>query len=229
MSDPRNLFAKAAGKVPRHVDVGRIVERGEKLRRRRRIVYAATSVLAVGALWIGWVSLPGLGLGGPERGVGPAGKGDAQVSPGQTDAASPTSSPYESQGCSYSEFRPTYLPWISQGQEIPPPDEMSGDGTDSADLVWHRSAQGKPFYVRLGLAAELNPPGPGEPVAASIGDVRGEMEVIDTGDVAIRWYLPSDTCNLLVLEFTTVGEMTTQEAKGEVLKIAQSFQRATSQ
>jgi hypothetical protein len=105
---------------------------------------------------------------------------------------------------------------------------MSGDGTDSADLVWHRSAQGKPFYVRLGLSTELNPPGPGEEVDAPIGDVRGEREVIDTGDVAIRWYLPDDTCNLLVLEFTTVGEMTTQEAKGEVLKIAQSFRRTTS-
>lgn len=227
MSDPRDLFAKAAGRLPRHVNVDRIVERGENLRRLRRIVYAATSVLAVGALWIGWVSLPGLELGGPVRGVDPADRGNAQVSPSET-AASPTSSPDGSQGCTYSEFRPTYLPWIPQGQVIPPPDEMSGDGTDSADLVWHRSAQGKPFYVRLGLSTELNPPGPGESVAGSIGDVRGQMEVIDTGDVAIRWFLPKDTCNLLVLEFTTVGEMTTQQGKGEVLKIAKSLRRATS-
>lgn len=222
--DYREELRRAAGSCPTGPDIRRIQQRGELLRRRRRAVSAIGAIVLCAAIWgvLGNVAI--FEEANSTRGQAPEGNRNIAA------AASPTSTTEESDGCNFAPVRPTYLPWLEPSREIPAPEKSDpGPGSGSADLTWFKPTETAPFYVSLRQSTEstqVNPSPPANPVPVWIHNVQGDLEVIASGDVAITWAAPLDdfeTCNFVVLELTTSGRLSTQEAKEEVIKVAESF------
>jgi hypothetical protein len=146
----------------------------------------------------------------------------------------PPPSPADAGGCPFPSVRPTYLPWLSAGEDVPPPrmSHASEEGGSSASLEWRNPnwEQGiPPSYVTLRRQTEPNLGAPGDPVAVTIdgSDEGGFYEGEVPGDAAISWVIPNATsCSTVALELVA-PDMSRSEAKREIVKIAESL-RPTS-
>ena len=151
-------------------------------------------------------------------------------SPTPAPTPQPTSSPSPEDGaetCDFPSFQPTYLPWLKEGELIPEPDAFY-DG-DSATLYWQWPGS-TTKYVRLARqSTTIGGSGPGEPVDRDVaGDPIGDLYEGETpGDQAIYWNTGGATCSEFVLELTTTEDLSRQESKEAIIKIARSFQPQT--
>ena len=132
-------------------------------------------------------------------------------------------------GCEFI-LRPAYLPWLAPGEPLPPPQEGRGPdpGSDSADLYWFRTAGIEaPYYVGLRVETKMHLSGPGKPVPVEVGsDDSGDFYDLGPpgGSGVVVWDLGGERCNYVALELTTSGELTLEQARAELTKIARSLQ-----
>lgn len=146
--------------------------------------------------------------------------------------ASATTSPSGQARCDFASLRPTYLPWLKPGEEVPPPRKYHGPD-DAAWLDWRRPAwtqqEDDPYYVVLRRDSQFMTssgqliqgtriPGAAEPGRLYSGEVGFSP--------AIVWFLVSaPSCDWLTLELDAPG-MSREEAEGEIVKIAKSLRLA---
>ncbi|MPZ70633.1 MAG: hypothetical protein GEU71_14060 [Actinobacteria bacterium] len=139
--------------------------------------------------------------------------------------------------CPYVARRPTYLPWLEAGGDVPPPqksylehEDSSGDPSpSSAHLMWIPPdgyvTDGKsPYNVVLVREDELRG-GPGEATGISIDGVEGLLyRSGHPGEAAILWNLDDEPCNLISLRLQAGDVLTQGQAEKEILRIADSMQ-----
>ena len=149
-----------------------------------------------------------------------------------TSAPMPQTNPSPSpddgaQRCEFPSFQPTHLPWLKEGEPVPEPEAFS-DG-DSANLYWSWPGSSTK-YVRLARQSiTIGGSGPGERVAVEVtGAPFGELyEGEASGDQLIYWNTGGATCSEFVLELSTTGDLSREESKDTITRIAQSFQPKT--
>ncbi len=169
-------------------------------------------------------------VGLPIQGSGPS----PDTAPRQTPTSAPTPQPNSSPSagdatrCELPTFQPTYLPWLKEGEPVPEPDVFHGP-RDSATLYWSWPGSGTK-YVRLARqSTTIGGSGPGERVAVEVaGEPFGELyEGEAPGDQLIYWNTGGATCSEFVLELSTNGDLSRDESKDTITRIAQSFKPKT--
>ncbi len=96
----------------------------------------------------------------------------------------------------------------------------------SANLYWQRPGS-TTKYVRLARQSTMTGGGgPGERVAVEVaGEPFGELyEGEAPGDQLIYWNTGVLTCSEFVLELSTTDDLSRQESKDTIIKIARSFE-----
>jgi hypothetical protein len=136
--------------------------------------------------------------------------------------------------CPYPSVRPTYLPWVEPGEDIPEPDAHSAPGDDGisyAFLDWTdpHDAMGHFHYkVTLVRTGQYNLGAPGTPVDVSIeGSDPGELyDGKQPGEASIYWVIPNVTaCSTVAIWFSS-QDMTRKQAREEIKRIARSLRPA---
>src|SRR5205823_1039870 len=121
----------------------------------------------------------------------------------------PPPSPAAAGDCPFPSVRPTYLPWLSPGEEVPPllmDRATSEDAGSYAALDWRNPYWKKaipPYYVVLRQQTTPNLGAPGDlvPVTIDGSDEGGFYEGEVPGDAAISWVIPNVTsCSTITLE-----------------------------
>jgi hypothetical protein len=135
-------------------------------------------------------------------------------------------------GCPFASVRPTYLPWVEPGEDVPPPDahQVRGDGgVDYALMDW-RNPRWKeelpPYYVELVRKSEPVLGGSTQSVKVSIeGSGEGVLYEGETPNTpSIVWVIPNVTsCSTVVLRLVA-PDMTREQATDAIVKIAESLE-----
>jgi dipeptidyl aminopeptidase/acylaminoacyl peptidase len=133
-----------------------------------------------------------------------------------TDGAQPSR-------CDAPALRPTYLPWVTPGDDIPPPDESYDPEIDRAQLSWHDA---RVPFGEAGVSLTLYtyfPTGSDPRTDIEIQGVAGRLHRFDdSAAVSIHWDLPTSRCNFLELSYSAPN-LTKREAITHLLKIARSL------
>lgn len=139
----------------------------------------------------------------------------------------PTSSP----SCPFPSVRPTYLPWLDEGQEVPLPfvrmEITEGDAAYSR-LDWRNPLWGKafpPYFVSLVRTTDPNLAAPGRPVPVTIegSDLGSLYEGKEPGEASIYWVIPNvESCSTLAL-WLAAPDMSRRQTLKEILLIAKSL------
>jgi hypothetical protein len=136
--------------------------------------------------------------------------------------------------CDFASVRPTYLPWLKAGEDVPPPRKYYGPD-EAAWLDWRRPDWARqeeaPYYVVLRRDSQLTTssgqlvPGTRLPGVAEPGRLySGEVGF----SPAIVWFLVSaPSCEWLTLQLSAPG-MSREQAESEIAKIASSLRRSDS-
>jgi len=175
-----------------------------------------------------------LGVAGLQDVIDRSPRSDAidRLPPGTSDA-SPQESPRDrsaSLNCPFPSVRPSYLPWLGEGEAPRPPSKYIDDGTKLQDegsgyaaLMWANPNSNGPDYVRLvtmteDLAAE------GVETEVSVDGDRGQLLPLDeaSGGIVMEWEISQGVCNKLSLELVAPG-LTSSEAANEIKTIAESL------
>lgn len=125
------------------------------------------------------------------------------------------------------DVRPTYLPWLEEGDPVPEPyihDEPPPGSDIQVILDWHAptSRNKDVYYVSLRAGIE-GVGGPGEKVPAHLfGEAGSFYEGTVPGDAAIIWF-SYGPCNTVTLELSAARRMTRAEARREIIRVAQSL------
>ena len=200
-----------------------VVDARKSLRRQRTFAVA----LAAGLIGLGVgfaMQIDGFDLGNKADVPGPAG------APTSTAGSTPpdTEAPERDEVCDFPEERPTYLPWLAEGEEVGEPIKSSADpgdkGSDFASLLWPRT-EGDPDsdYVSLFRQSDGGEEGYGEPVYVFLGDAMGRFEIAPgEGDATILWLTGSGRCNVTVLTLRTADWSDTR-LEEEIRKVARSL------
>jgi dipeptidyl aminopeptidase/acylaminoacyl peptidase len=127
--------------------------------------------------------------------------------------------------CEFPTLRPTYLPWVHPGKEIPAPHESYDDEIDRAQLSWSdpRFPLGE---TGVGLTVYTHFPqgNRGQQTDIVVRGVAGRLHGPgDGGGVSVSWVLPTSTCNFLELSYGAPN-LTMMEAIQQLLKIGRSLQ-----
>lgn len=221
----RTKLRRAAGARRRNIDALEILQRGERMRRRRRAFIAtAAAVLLLGAV----PGLPALlrvfeSNSSSVRSGGNGKRSDAEPTP--------KLSPTQTGQCSFPSVRPTYLPWLSPSERIPEPDashlaHTDASGNEVADLAYLDWGSSGPESIGLTLSREDElRGGPGEPTGVTLFGAEGYLYTgPEPGEASILWNTEDEPCNLLSLHLRAGGVFTTRQAIAEVLRIATSLQ-----
>jgi hypothetical protein len=136
--------------------------------------------------------------------------------------------------CAYASVRPTYLPWLKSGDEIPEPDAhrvVGDEGVSYAFLTWRTpvGAMRHPQYeVSLVRTGQYNLGAPGSRVDVSIeGSDPGEIyDGKQGGETSVYWVIPNVTHCSTVALWLSAPDMTRKQARTEVRKIAESLRPA---
>ena len=126
--------------------------------------------------------------------------------------------------CTAPAFRPTYLPWLKPGREVPAPERV-GD----AALRWAGPSSGDDVdpYVSLGITTE-DPTedfaGAGYPTLPVRGTEGYLVWVGDphVGELSLRWDEGEPPCDAHVLSLLD-QELSQRRAEAEIEKIAESL------
>lgn len=137
--------------------------------------------------------------------------------------------PDDAPSCPPPPVRPTRLPWLAVGEDVASPEVWKGgpeDG-DGNQLIWWsdiETSDDEPYYVALRRVSEPAGTGGGDATGVVL---RGAEGVAGGGPVAgnvwMGWNIGGSSCNLVELELTTSGRMTTPQARRGILRIAESF------
>ncbi len=139
-------------------------------------------------------------------------------------ATSPRPSDSDSARCTPVEHRPTYLPWIEEGEQVPPPQESYDAEIDRAQLSWSNSDP-NPRVAGVGLTRYPHIPAGnfGEPANVSLAGTEGRLHSEDEGGlISIFWDVESDECNFVELILHAPG-LSDKDAIDELKRIATSL------
>lgn len=201
------------------------------VRRTLPVIGAVAAVLAI--MGVAAVLLPEQDKNDSSAVSGPGSSGtpsppDANVTSTVTASSSPSRSA-EPKRCPPVAVRPSYLPWLENGESVPPPEIRTGGPgpeSDGTDLSWRApgETERKPYYVSLrrytGVASYS-----GEEVPVFIEREVGRFyEGTVPGHAAIEWGLSGLRCATVTLELYAHPRMTRAEARREIIRIAQSLE-----
>lgn len=174
--------------------------------------------------------------------IGLAGCGNESRSggdPNRTADPAPRGQSLASENCPQAAYRPSFLPWLEPGEEVPAPEESYPEHEDSSGnsvpasthLMWIPPdgfvPEGKgPYNVVLVREDELQG-GPGEPTGIAIEGVEGLLYTsVHPGEAAILWDLDQEPCNLISLRIQASEVLTRSQAEKEILRIADSLEKS---
>ena len=193
------------------------------MRRRFLAVSIAASVIALGVVFAGQFE----GFGSNNQTGVPGGV------PSSGDTSSPSSANSPEPGtseaaCGFPDERPTYLPWLAEGEEVGSPimdKAEAGDGSsDFATLLWPR-VEGDPEsdYVSLFTQSSEGVEAHGEVVDVHMNGEKGRFELAPgDGDATITWLAGSEPCNITVLTLRTSG-WDDSRLETEIKRVARSL------
>lgn len=233
----RRMLQRGQGRLPHDVPLNAIERRGRRLRARRRmkrglLATALCAVVVAGAMFavIAPRTRPELAVRDGQR----VAAGGAQHS--EDDVRTGAAPTRAAAVCDAPAARPTYLPWLSDGEDVGSPEVWSGgpeDG-DSVQLTWFRpdggTAPEDAFYVALRRLTEpAAGTGGGATTNVELAGVLGRLgRGTTSGDVWMGWDTGDPTCNLIELELTTSGAYSTARAEREIERIAASLSAAAT-
>jgi hypothetical protein len=144
--------------------------------------------------------------------------GTTESEPTSQIAATPT----PDERCDFAPVEPTWLPWLKEGEPVPSPvrsyDEMIDRAQESWDAPDSSTGVGLTRYT-------LHPgSGAGEYIGADIGRVHGFLHESEGGGLVIVWNLHEQDCNYVELILTPRPELSVEEAKAELVRVAESLQ-----
>ena len=119
------------------------------------------------------------------------------------------------------DMRPTYLPWLEDGNTIPEPLTSYDVEIDRAQLAWQERDGG----LEVGLALYPHTPmgNIGEPTDIKIDGVEGHLHLQDEGGlIGMSWDLRDERCNYLELVLSS-PRMPKRQAVHELVRIATSL------
>jgi hypothetical protein len=123
--------------------------------------------------------------------------------------------------CAYVEARPSYLPWLDEGEEVPEPQLETENGTSY--VMWASGSGGtsqKTVIFRRNSEARG---GLGEPVSVRLEGVPGYYYASPGSDGGVLWKTDSDACDLITLAVSLPGS-DQAEVREEILKIVESLE-----
>lgn len=142
------------------------------------------------------------------------------ASPSARDESSVEGTPTQaSNACEYPPMKVSYLPWLKEGENVPPPEK--GQRGDRAVFTWQGPDENRVSLVR-------HPSTEAEAWEGGSIPVRGVRGVIvwvgdpGVGDLSLLWSEDSTRCSDYSLHLSTKG-MSEREAEGEIEKIAASL------
>jgi hypothetical protein len=123
--------------------------------------------------------------------------------------------------CVAPDVRPTYLPWLKPGEEVPPPRKSYDEEIDRAQLSW-----GDPdSEAGVGLTVYPVPggvSGAGDLIGIELYGVEGRLHALDEGGlVGINWDIPG-RCNFVELGLYAPG-LPNDKAIEQLMMIARSL------
>ena len=113
--------------------------------------------------------------------------------------------------CAFPDERPTYLPWLAEGEKVGSPimdrAEAGDGGSDFATLLWPRvEGDAGSAYVSLFTQSSEGEEAHGEVVDVHVNGEKGRFELAPgDGDATITWLAGSEACNVTVLTLRTSG------------------------
>jgi len=149
-----------------------------------------------------------------------------------TGTATASSSPFRSakpKHCPPVAVRPSYLPWLKDGEPVPKPQVYGGapgPESDGTILSWRgpEETMREPYYVSLRRYTGVGSYS-GEKVPAILqGEIGRFYEGTVPGNAAIEWGLSGLRCATVTLELNAHPRMTRAEARREIIRVAQSLE-----
>lgn len=124
--------------------------------------------------------------------------------------------PATGERCGFPTVRPTYLPWLGEGEQPGSPTRSFDEEIDRAQLSWRHSSGDVGVTV---YPEDLAPSG--EPIGVKIDGINGYLHRGEGGTVSVSWDLDA-RCNLLELSIS-LSDATQQELERELVKVARSL------
>jgi hypothetical protein len=123
--------------------------------------------------------------------------------------------------CVHVEARPTYLPWLDEGEEVPEPQREVDNGTSY--VMW-TSGDGGPSQKSVIFRRSSEPRGGlGEPVSVRLEGAQGYYYTAPGSSGGVLWKTGSEPCGLITLAVSLPGS-SQAEIRDEVLKIVESLE-----
>ena len=126
--------------------------------------------------------------------------------------------------CPTAPVRPTYLPWLEEGEDVPPPRETYDESIDRSQLSWVHKDETKE-EIGIGLTRyQMHYLGEGgEPIDVEIEGQPGQFFVgHGDGNVSIAWDLVGE-CNWVSLGLHAPS-LSSRDLRQKVVEIAESFE-----
>lgn len=183
---------------------------------------------AAAALVIVWAALLLLPDRDPPTVAGPTDPQPATTSGQTVPSTVPSPSASGGQQCQPTDLRPSFLPWIAEGDPIPEPeayDAPAGPQSDGVILSWHApsSTFQAPYSVVLRQYSDPIGAGGDEVPIRHLGELGNFYEGTAPGLGAIMWESPDSPCNILALELNAYPRMTREETRQTLIRVAESL------
>ena len=136
----------------------------------------------------------------------------------------PSTDTVDAARCQPPTVRPTYLPWIEPGEQIPPPVESYDDEIGRSQLSWTEPA-GLQGRIGVGLTVYTHTPlgDQGEEIDIELEGVTGRLHREDEGGlVGISWSLQTSECNFVELVLSAPG-LSRNVAIEQLIRVARSL------
>jgi hypothetical protein len=157
--------------------------------------------------------------------------GDAPPAPnGSTAGPSSTANATASRACPFAPLRPTYLPWLAPGEQVPPPEKSivgpeaaASPQLGAANLHWEREERGKSYYVAIRTERPSDTGGPGKETSVSVlGDSTAEL-YRGPGSASLFWITSLNACPDVWLELVA-SDLDWDQAAAEIVKVAEALE-----
>lgn len=153
--------------------------------------------------------------------------------------ATPTASETSSIGnaCDFAPVEPTYLPWLEEGEDVPPPvryrddgskpdDEGTGDAVMGWSMDWKggdESSHEAPS-VHLTTRTVAEPDDARNPVDVRVDGEEGSLELgPGSGYATVSWVYDRETCNQITLQVNLSRDASEKATERETRKVAKSL------
>lgn len=209
--DLRERLQTIAPAIPPGERLERVLRRGSRKKRVRVVSLPLVSIVAAAGAWAAAASLTS------ESPLRNAPAGSSNASP---EMSTPES---ESGRCEAAPVRPEWLPWLTEGEEVPEPYSSYDSEIDRAQESWQNpelpEGEGGVALTRYPLPHRADK---GEPIGSDIEGIEGYINRGEGGTVSASWNLESH-CNFVEL---IVGDprLTVDEIEEQLRRIARSFE-----